>query len=277
MRAVPILFALLVAQPALAQTAGHPAGPPGRPVPPRDEGWSVTVGAAFVVSPVWQGSRDTALSLFPDLRVRYKDSLFASIPGGVGWNAVNRDGWKAGPIGKLRFGRNETRGGSPFLIAGGSDALIGLGNIGAAFELGGFVEKRIGAVRGRVELRQGFGGHEGVVADLSAGYQQRLGRTIVSIGPRASVASMAFMNTYFGIDAVQSQRSGLVRYATSGGLVSYGVGTSVIHPLNRRSALTLFAGVDRLGEKPGHSSLVVERGRRMQATAGLGYGFRFGL
>ena len=153
-----------------------------------------------------------ALSVFPDLRVNYGDTLFASVPDGIGWNAIRRDGWRAGPLVKIRFGRDERNGGSPFLIAGGSDALEGMGNIKAAGEAGGFVEKSFGprrAWRARAEVRQGFGGHDGVVADLSAAYRTRIGRAIVSVGPRMTLASANFMRTYFGISAAQSARTGL--------------------------------------------------------------------
>ena len=278
MRAFLAVIALGSAQPALAQTqTSQPGAPSGRPADTGAGGWSVTVGAGLVLSPAWQGSRDMAFSIFPDLRVNYKDAIFASIPSGLGWNIVNQAGWKAGPLAKLRFGRDEDGRGSPFLVSGTSDALRGLGDVDAAAELGGFVEKQLGPLRARVELRRGFGGHEGVVADGSLAYQARTGRTIISIGPRATVASKDYVATYFGIDPVQSQRSGLRAYSPSGGLVSYGIGGSVVHPLNRTSALTLFTALDRLGGDAGNSPLVRERGRREQFTLGIGYGWRFGL
>ncbi len=278
MRVLLLVVALTAAQPAFAQADTRPAGPPsGRPLDRSEEGWAVTVGVAPVLSPAWQGSKDMALSVFPDLRINYKDVIFASIPDGLGWNVVNQEGWKAGPIAKVRFGRDEDRGGSPFLITGGSDALAGLGDVDAAVELGGFVEKRVGPWRGRVEVRRGFGGHEGVVADGSIAYQARAGRTIINVGPRATVASKGYIDTYFGIDAGQSQRSGLRPYSPSGGLLSYGVGASLIRPLNRRSAVTVFTGLDRLADEAGDSPLVRERGRRLQFTLGVGYGFRFKL
>ncbi len=278
MRALPAMLALLLGQPAIAQTRPPSEGPPsGRPPESRDDGWSVTVGAAIVASPVWQGSRNTALSLLPDLRIRYKDELFASIPEGIGWNAIRAEGWTAGPIGRIRFGRNERRGGSPFLIAGGSDALVGLGNIGAAFEVGGFVEKRFGPFRGRAELRRGLGGHDGWIADVSANYRHNLGRTNIVIGPRATFAGAGFLNRYFGIDEEQSRRSGLARYAASGGLVSYGIGTTVLRPLTRRSAVTVFTGFEVLSDKVSRSPLLRDRGQRPQFTAGMGYSCRFNL
>lgn len=262
------------------QPAGQPAPADrgGRPIPA--DGLSVAVGFAPVFSPAWQGSKDMALSVFPDLRLAYKDAVFASVPDGIGWNAVNRDGWKAGPVVKIRFGRDEDDGGSPFLIAGGSDALRGMGNVSAAGEAGAFVEKRFGrrgAWRVRAEMRHGFGGHEGLLADASAAYRLTAGRSIVSVGPRATFASAPFMRTYFGVDGEQSQRTGLAPYDPGAGIVSYGVGGVLIRPTGRRSAITVFAGFDRLGGEAGRSPLVRERGRRNQFSLGAGYSLRFRL
>ncbi|HXH16131.1 MAG TPA: MipA/OmpV family protein [Sphingomonas sp.] len=268
-------IAILVAVPGHAQDAPSPPMPP-----PQQAGWSLTVGAAAAVTPAWQGSRDMSVSLFPNLRLAYSDVLFASVVEGIGWNAINRDGWRAGPLVKVAFGRNEDNGGSPFLISGGSDALIGMGNVKAAAEVGGFVERQFGSGRQwrvRGEVRRGFGGYEGVVADASVNYQARLGRTIASVGPRMTAASSGYTQTYFGIDAGQSSRTGLSRYDADGGIVSYGLGGVVIRPLDRRSVVTLFTGLDRLGAPAGDSPLIRERGRRTQFTLGLGYGFRFGL
>lgn len=279
MRWTMAIPALLVATPAWAQPV-PPAGPPasGRPMAP--EGWSIGIGVAPIFSPAWQGSKDMALSVFPDLRVSYGDLLFASVPEGIGLNAINRNGWRAGPLVKIGFGRDEDDGGSPFQIAGGSDALIGMGNVKVAGEAGGFVEHSFGprqTWRARAEVRQGFGGHDGLLADVSLNHRSRIGRAIISVGPRASFASRDFMQTYFGVSSAQSLRTGLAPYRADGGLLSYGVGGTVIRPLDRNSALTLFTSLERLGDPAGDSPLVRERGRRTQFTLGLGYSYRFGL
>lgn len=283
MRVFMLSLLLGIAAPAFAQSAppaGAPAGPPpaSRPVAP--EGWTIGIGVAPVLSPAWQGSKQMALSVFPDLRVNYGDVFFASVPDGIGINAVNRDGWRAGPLVKIRFGRDEDDGGSPFQIAGGSDALIGMGNVKVAGEAGGFVEHSFGPRqqwRARAEVRQGFGGHEGLLADVLFNHRTRIGSTIISAGPRVSFASRDFMQTYFGVTPAQSLRTGLARYDADGGLLSYGVGGTVIQPLSRKSALTLFTSLERLGELAGDSPLVRDRGRRTQFTLGLGFGYRFGL
>ena len=283
--AAPALAATVAPTVAHAQTTPttSPPTPLVRPLPMSlvPPGWNITVGVAAITSPAWQGSRDQALSLFPNVRVAYSDILFASVAEGIGWAAVRGDGWRVGPLVKPRFGRNESNGGSPFLIAGGSTALIGMGNVKFAGEAGGFVEKQLGARRQwrlRGEVRQGFGGHQGVVADASVSYRTRLGRrTIANIGPSLTAAGSQFVQTYYGVDARQSLRTGLARYDAKGGIVSYGLGGTLIRPLDRRSAITLFSSLDRLTGPAADSPLVRERGRRTQFTLGLGYGFRFGL
>lgn len=280
MRTPVALIAMAIAQPCGAQEASLPPAGAARPAEAAETGWSITVGVAPVVSPAWLGSRDTTLSVYPDLRINYADIIFASVPDGVGWNAINADGFKAGPIGKVRFGRDEDDGGSPFLISGKSAALRGLGDVSAAAEIGGFFETRFGQTRAwrlRGEVRRGFGGHEGIIADASLSYRIRAGRTMINAGPRAGFASKNFMQTYFGINALQSTRSGLPQHNARGGLLSYGIGGSVVHPLDRSSAVTLFAGLDRLGGAAANSPLIEQRGRRMQFTLGFGYGWRFGL
>ena len=281
MRFAVVALALGLSQPSFAQVNDAVSDQPTSASGARaNRGWSLTLGAAPIFSPAWQGSKDMVLSLYPDLRVNYGDTFFASVPDGVGWNAVNRAGWKAGPIAKVRFGRDESSGGSPFVVTGGSDALLGLGNVSPAAELGGFVERRWGAAGQwsvRAEVRRGFGGHEGVLADGSISYQMRFGRTIMSVGPRATAASGGFMRTYFGIDAGQSQRSRLAQYQPGAGLLSYGIGGALVRPFDQRRTVTLFFGMDRLGNEAGRSPLVRERGQRTQFSVGVGYGFRFNL
>ena len=275
--------AVLLAAPLAAQDRPPPgvAGAPGAGGPPaREQGWSVTVGVAPILSPAWQGSDEMSLSVFPDIRLDNGAGLTGSVPDGIVWSAVDADGWRAGPVVRYRFGRDEDDGGSPFLITGGSDALAGLGDIDGSIEAGGFVEKRFGA-RGQWEIGarvlRGFGGHEGVVADFSLDRRFRSGRTMAAFGPRLTLASEGYMQPYFGIDAVQSANSGLDEYDAGSGILSWGVGGSVVHPFDRNTAATLFTSLERLGDEPADSPLIRERGQRTQFTLGLGFGYRFGL
>lgn len=253
---------------------------------PKD--WQITVGIAPVYAPAWQGSRDMALSIFPDLRINYRDSVFFSVPDGLGWNVINQDGWKIGPLFKFRFGRNENNGGSPFLISGGSDALRGMGDVGFAGEPGAFAQYSFAGNKARVraEVRQGFGGHEGTVADTSLGWSDRIGEPltsgfwIYSASVRATFASSDYTNTYFGVNAQQAAATGLGQFRTGSGLVSSGVNASLTKPFGKYGqfgALTLFTGYDRLGNVVNDSTLMQERGKRDQFSVGLAYGLKFGF
>ncbi|WP_230292468.1 MipA/OmpV family protein [Croceicoccus sp. Ery5] len=275
---VMVLSAVVATLPAHAQETVAPELR-GRPADRPDE-WEVSLRGALILTPSWTGSDDMSLSLVPDIRVTYGDEIFASIPEGLGWNAIKGDGWKIGPLAKIRFGRDEDDGGSPFLIAGGSDDLQGMGDIDPSAELGGFVEKSFGPRSewtARVEVLKGFGGHDGAVGYGSLDYRTRLGNTIVSFGPRINIVSGDFMDTYYGIDAQQSADTGLAPYRAEGGILSYGVGANAVQPLNRRSAITVFAVAEDLGSEARRSPLVEERGQRLQFALGVGYGYRFGL
>lgn len=288
MRYLLLATLAFAAVPALAQQGPAPGVPTTiegqRQAPPKQADVMVTIGFAPVLSPVWQGSTDYALSIFPDIRVNYKDDIFFSVPDGLGWNAINRNDWKIGPLAKLRFGRNEDNGGSPFLVTGGSDALQGMGDVDLAVEFGGFVQKGFvnNQLRARAEVLQGTGGHEGVVANtnLSWNGMKRDRSLLYSAGVRATWASSDFTNTYFGVNALQSANTGLALSRTGSGLVSAGVNATLTKPLGRfgrDGALTLFTSYDRLGDVVTQSSLIQERGQRNQFALGLAYGYRFGL
>ncbi len=279
----PALLGL--AGPALAQgvAPGLPVSAQ-RPVSPAPRAWNLTIAVAPVFAPAWQGSRDQALSIFPDIRLNYRDDMFFSIPDGLGWNLVNRDGWKLGPLVKLRFGRQERTGGSPFLVTGGSTALLGLGDVDLAGEAGGFAQWGFASRKGRIraEVRQGFGGHDGVVADISAGWSDRFGKPTApwlwSAGVRSTFAGADYGQTYFGVTAAQALATGLPAYRAGSGLISTGANATLTRPLGRAGrdgAVTLFTGYDRLADAAADSSLIRERGRRDQFSVGLSYGYRF--
>ena len=283
------LLAVLGAGPLLAQVVapGVPTTTQGVRVPQQRD-WQIGVGFAPIYSPVWQGSRDYSLSIFPDVRLNYRDVLFFSVPDGLGWNAVNKNGWKIGPLFKFRFGRNEGDGGSPFLITGGSDALVGMGSIGFAAEPGGFVQYSFAGrkARARVEVREGFGGHEGLVADTSLGWSDRIGTPgtrgfwLYSASVRATFAGADYTNTYFGVNETQAAATGLSPFRTGDGMVSTGVNaslTKLVGGQGRYGAVTLFGGYDRLGDVVAESTLITERGKRDQFSLGLSYGVRFGF
>ncbi|MGR8948664.1 MAG: MipA/OmpV family protein [Gammaproteobacteria bacterium] len=231
-------------------------------------GWRIGLGLAPIVSPVFEGAEDYGFSVFPDLRFQYRDTFFASVPEGLGYRVLNLPNLKAGPIARIRFGREEDDGGSPFFITGSADGLEGLGDVDAAAELGGFVRYDIAEWRARFELRRGFGGHEGVVGDVSLDYTGGDSGFRYAFGPRMRFGSSDFVDPYFGVDGRQSMRSGLPTYDADGGINSAGLGVSAIIPRGRRITFVLFGGYDRLLGDVADSPLVEQRGSANQVTVG---------
>src|SRR5688572_13627398 len=106
----------------------------------QDDGWQITLGAGGLYAPSYEGDDNYQLSALPSVQVRYGDRFFASVENGVGHNWINTPTLRAGPIGRVRFSRDED-GDKTFAIAGDdTDDLQGLGDVDTSIELGGFVE-----------------------------------------------------------------------------------------------------------------------------------------
>lgn len=241
----------------------------------KQDGWNFRVGVFPLYSPAFLGSKDYVLSVFPDLRASYGDKFFASVPEGIGYNLINDSGWKIGPLAKIRFSRNAESGGSPFQIVGESKALQGMGNIDSAIENGVFLQYEFSKIRSRLEMRRGFGGHSSFIGDLNISYFNRRGPISFNFGPKATFAGSNFIQTYYGINAAQSQKTGLAQYQADSGIVSYGIGGSLLAPISKNTALNFLLSFDRLGNQLRNSPLIKERGNNQQFTFGAGYSYRF--
>ncbi|NNL88592.1 MAG: MipA/OmpV family protein [Marinicaulis sp.] len=256
----------------------QPSGPSGNAEP---KGWRLGVGAGSRFAPSYVGDDAYRMSLLPSIQVKYGDRFFASIENGVGYNIVNSDGFRTGPIARIRFGRDEN-GSQPFAIAGDATTdLIGLGDVGATAELGGFFEYKINSLKVGLEARKGANGHKGAVIDASLRYGGRsfvFGPPLIySFGPRVTVVDNNYHSTYFDVDASQSIASGLPIFDANGGIHSYGFGATFILPITRDDKLSavIAAGYDRLAGDAAISPLVQQRGSRDQISTGLFFSYWF--
>jgi len=227
--------------------------------------WNYSASLATMSATSYLGDDDQQLSLFPDIQVTYSDRFFASILGGIGYNLINAQGWRAGPIAQLNLGRFED-GDNPLLIAGDeTEDLVGLGDIDPSIELGGFVEYTYQRVQGNIEVRQDTGGgHEGLVVDLGLKYTgsvQIAGKSgFYSIGPELLFGDDDYISAFFDVDAQQSAASGLPEYDADAGVLSYGLHGSLYYPINQTTSLVGLVGYDRITGDAEKSSLVEQRG-----------------
>lgn len=247
--------------------------------PGSQEEWNLSVGAGLLFGPSYLGDDAYQLSAVPNIRVTYGDDFFASVRGGAGYNAIKRSAWRAGPIAAYDFGRDED-GGGPFVIAGDdTDDLDGLGDVDGTIEVGGFLEYDTRPLNARIEIRQGLNGHEGLIGELSLRTGARLvvadRPVIIRVGPDVTLVDDAYNDTFFGVDAGQSAASGLDAFDADGGLLSYGLGSTVVMPFNDHVAAVTFLGYRRLAGDAADSSLVEDRGSPDQVTAGFFLNYSF--
>ena len=190
---------------------------------------------------------------------------------GASFGLIDFGGFRAGPVGKFKSART----------ASSYTELNGLGDVKFAIELGGFAEYfPTDWFRARVEVRQGFVGHHGVVADFSADViVPVLERVTVSGGPRFKLENTHYQATapYFSINAVQAMASGLPIFDAAGGSHSVGAGTQLRYQIDPRWEAHSYVEYERLLGGAAASPLVTLRGSPNQITVGLGASYSFDL
>lgn len=230
---------------------------------------SVGGGAAFV--PQFPGARDLKLRPLPlfDIRRIGTDAVFEAPDESADFALIKSDNLRIGPVIGLASGRDE------------SDALVGIGDVGTTVEAGAFAEAYVTPkTRVRGEVRKGFGGHEGLVADLGAdmimGSLEKGAH--YSFGPRLRLADAKYMRAFYGVDAGQSARTGLAFHDPSGGAHSAGAVATANYRINERWGIESYARYDRLLGDAADSPLVRSAvGSRNQFEFGLGATYSFRL
>lgn len=245
-----------------------------------DPGWNVRLDFGLLAAPKYYGDDDYQISALPSVRVGYGDIFFASVNEGIGFNLVRTGTLRAGPILRYDFGRDQD-GDSLFRVSGGgTNDLVGLGDVDGTVELGGFVEYSANQFEAYLEVRNGLGGgHDGMIGSARFDYKTTINGfgppAFFSVGPTISFASSDYNEAFFDVNAAQSAASGLAVYNAGGGINSYGLSAALTIPVSQTAAITAIAGYDVLSGDVGDSSLVQQRGSRSQGRFGVFTGFQF--
>lgn len=250
------------ADPAVPYLASEPAS-----------GWIVTLGGSAEFGPSYDGARKAGFSGMPSLSWRRagEDAGFSAPDDGLDYALYETKRFSFGPVASFRAGR----------YSGSDRRLFGLRDVPWTIEAGAFaefwpIEERL---RTRVEIRQGFHGHHGVVADLSADWVERFGAFTLSGGPRLSLGSTAFMRRNFGVTPGEALLNGWVSpFKAKGGARSAGVGAALDYQWSPVWTTGVYAKYERLLDSAGDSSIVRVLGQRDQATFGIraSYSFKAG-
>ncbi|WP_314962062.1 MipA/OmpV family protein [Bradyrhizobium cosmicum] len=262
---------LAIPQPVSAQTAFTlPAPPFDVPMLPSPSGnWTVMVGIGGDYTPDFVGSKNGKLLPIPIFTIRRAGSIdqFRGPRDSASIALLDVGNFRAG----LAFKYVASRKSDKYV------ELTGLGDVKAAYELGGFVEYYpVDWLRLRSELRQGMGGHTGTVADVSADVIVPLiQRLTISAGPRFTWKSTKATAPYFGVDAAQALASGLPRYDARGGAHSVGFGSQISYRISPQWEVHAYVEYQKLLGDVADSPLVKLRGSSNQTTIGLGASYSF--
>jgi len=231
--------------------------------------WYLTVGAAGFVAPEFEGASKMAFRAVPmiSLGKAGPEARFSSRNDNISLSFLDTGAFRAGAVGRIVFPRDSDD----------ADDLAGMDDVKWGAELGAFAEAYpLDWLRVRAELRQGVRAHEGLVGDITVDAFKDVTDTVrVSGGPRLSLASAEYFDTYYGVDAKESAASGLSEYDPGGGLKSAGVGGAVTWKATNQITASLFSEYARLLGPAADSSLVKERGSRDQFMVGLSTTYRF--
>ena len=262
--ALCLAFFMAAAGAATAQPSSigrEPAGPPLKD-------WTFDIGPGVLVAPWFEGSANYRVLPIPNLDLRYqRDKVFISARDGVGATLFDADGFKAGPILRYRFPRNEGDGGY----------LLGMGNVPFTVEGGGFLRYDLPYLAAKMELRRGLGGSNGLIFDALVDGKLRLSPTFfLSAGPRLSVTDDTYNQAYFGVNASQSVNSGYAQYYPGAGLRSVGAGASSVWRVTNNLTFVAFGSYNYLADMAGNSPIVTgPGGSRNQFILGSALSWRF--
>lgn len=257
---------LLIAVPAGGAFAGDiPAQPPvpAAAAPVRLYDIVMEVGAGGQVRPAYEGAKDYEFGPagFVTLHQLW-------LPGyGTVKDGRPKEGWSLGPSFRYLSGRDSND----------YAQLRGLNEIDAAFEIGAKFAYTFGMFRPSVAVRQGFGGHNGIVGEAAFdAVFYPTAATEFTIGPRASFANGEYMRTYFNVSPAESAKSGRPVYDAGGGIKGVGVELTGRYRFNEQWALVSSVTYEKLiGDAK--NSPIVRAGDDDQFSAELGLTYTFGL
>jgi MipA family protein len=152
-----------------------------------------------------------------------------------------------------------------------------LPDVGFTVEAGGFAQYQITpAVRARGEVRQGLGGHRGLVGVVSVDWVARDGDDwLVSIGPRLTLANGRYHRAYFGVGPAAATPA-LPAFAPDGGIQAAGAAASTLRQITPRWGLNGYVKYDRLVGDAARSPVTRRFGSRDQVSGGVALSYIFG-
>ncbi len=238
----------------------------------------VRVGLGPGLYPDFEGSRHSSIHAVPVVSLRYRD-LVEVLNNEIRVTAFNKlfapavnsekpgGSLRVGPLLSLNFGRDE----------GDSPDLTGMGSVGTSIELGAFVSYLLPSDRFRARIRQDVaGGHKGATLQLDYTHTFiRAERLSLSGSIGAMGGSAAYMKSFFGVNVIQSARTGLPTYRPKTGFKDVNAGINGSYIISDNWSVFATVGYKRFIGTVADSPLIRLRGSKnnVSASSFIVYGF----
>ena len=213
--------------------------------------WRIRLGPSVSFQPRYDGADRYHLVAGPTIDIRYRDRFFLSTGEGLGVNLLTGPNWRLGVAAAYDLGRRE---------ADDLGHLKGMGNINPAPSLrllGEYAISKEFPLVLSADLRRNFGGSNGWIGDLGV-YMPMPGSSekfAWFAGPTMTVADSRYMNSWFGVNAGQSARSGYRQYDASAGIRSVGFGVTASWTVSKHWLLNADGAFQQLVGSAAHSPL----------------------
>lgn len=223
--------------------------------------WDVIVGAGAIYAPKFEGSDEFEVIPVPWISATFGDRVSID-PTGLTVDVLEAKGFKLSVKGGYELGRDEDD----------SRHLRGLGDIDAGGVIGAQLSYELGPVELYASVDKTIGGSDGLLGKVGANVSHHYERFILSAGASATFADDNHMESYFGVTAAQSARSGLRQYEAGAGLKRFDIEASVTYMATEHWLIRGQAGVGFLTGDAKDSPIVQDD---VQPSAMLIVGYKF--
>lgn len=169
--------------------------------------FAIVLGMGIGLVPHYEGHDQHEVVPLPLIDIEWRDTVFVSSARGVGAILFDTDRFTVGVSATYRFGRDEED----------SALLAGTGDIDDAVEFGAFGELQWRMFRFRGDLRQDMvDAHGGTIAELAVGIRDKPGpKDVLELEAVSHWASDAYMQSYFGVNASQTNGGTRAQFSTA--------------------------------------------------------------
>ena len=227
-----------------------------------------SIGGGIGVKPDYEGSSDYEFVPLPAGSARFGNGMYIQLLGlNLRANVIPSNMWRLGPVYNYRQERSDVE----------NNRVDDMKNISDANELGIF---------GGFEWNNWFvfldilgdtgNAYNGWYATLKGGYNWAINKAwMLSMGAHTTYADDDYMQTYFGVSAADSARSGLKRYNADSGMKDVGIDLGLNWNFASSWDLRGIASISQLIGDADDSSPVVNEGSETQFMGGVMVLFKF--